>query len=96
MASQAARSAELLGQIAEQLRVPVEHFTRPQPEPPAETAPAAHIAALVFDPEGRRLAAAFAALPPQFRRSLADIAEAIRASSSVSLDERQQASGEHS
>ncbi|MCJ2051676.1 hypothetical protein [Methylobacterium sp. J-070] len=77
MSATRAPSAELLDRIAAALGVPVETFTAPTAEASTDTAPAAHIAVLVFDPEGRRFAAAFADLPPQGRKALADGAEAL-------------------
>ena len=71
-------TAELLNRIAAALGVPVATFSAPNPPAAADTAPAAHIAALVFDPEGRRFAAAFVELPPHSRKALADIAEICR------------------
>lgn len=81
-----ARSAELLDRIAAALRVPVATFTDTAPAPSTDTAPAAHIAALVFDPEGRRFAAAFVELPPHSRKALADIAEVCREATSAAAD----------
>lgn len=74
------RSIDLLRDIAATLRVPVEAFTAPQSE--ASVVPSAQIAEMLFSSDGLRLAASFSALPPQFQRSLADIAEAILASAS--------------
>ncbi len=75
------RSAELLGQIAQQLRVPVEHFTRSQPGAQADAEGAALlVAGMLRDPEGARLAAAFLALPARYRPSLASVAESLGAS----------------
>lgn len=71
------RSAELLDRIAAALGVPIATFTAPAKPASTDIAPAAHIAALVFDADGRRLAAAFAHLPPPARRSLANVAEAL-------------------
>jgi hypothetical protein len=72
------RSAALLGQIAAMLRVPVEHFTVPRREPAeAEQSPAVHVAALLLDPAGARLAAAFYRMPRDQRVSLANTAEVI-------------------
>lgn len=71
-----ARTTELLAQIADALGVPVATFTAPPP-PAAEIVPAAQIATLVFDPEGRRLAAAFARLTDHARTSLTNVAEAL-------------------
>ncbi|MBE7198380.1 MAG: hypothetical protein INR70_11335 [Parafilimonas terrae] len=77
-------TAELLDRIAAALGVPVETFTA-RPTPAASSnAVVDQVAALLVDPDGWRLAIAFDALPPQFRRSLADIAEAILASSTRS------------
>lgn len=73
-----AHSDELLDRIAAALGVSVEVFTAPIPKPVDDTAPAAHIAALVFDADGRRFAAAFVDLPPHSRKALADIAEVCR------------------
>ncbi|MCJ2067831.1 hypothetical protein MKK75_03240 [Methylobacterium sp. J-030] len=73
------RSAILLDRIAAALGVPVEVFTAPAALASPDTAPAAHIATLVFDPDGCRFAAAFVDLPPQGRKALADGAEALRA-----------------
>lgn len=73
------RSAELLDRIAAALGVPVEAFTAPAAAQSTDGTPAVHIATLVFDPDGRRFAAAFADLPPQGRKALADGAEALRA-----------------
>lgn len=86
MSAAVSRSADLLDRIAATLGVPVAAFIAPDPKPAADPAPAAQIATLLFDPDGRRLAATFSALPPQFRRSLADIAEAILTSASTSQD----------
>lgn len=74
-----AASADLLDRIASALGVPAASFRAPIPQAAADTAPAAHIAALVFDPDGRRLAAAFVDLPPHIRKALADTAEVARA-----------------
>lgn len=76
----ASRSTDLLLDIAATLHVPVETFTAPQPV--ASVVPSAQIAEMLFSPDGLRLAASFSVLPAQFRRSLADIAEAILASAS--------------
>lgn len=75
--SAASRSAELLDRIAATLGVPATAFTAPDPQPASDPAPAAHIAALVFDPDGRRFAAAFARLTPHARCALANSAEAL-------------------
>ena len=71
------RSAELLDRIAATLGVPVAAFTAADPTPAADPAPAALIAELVFDPNGRRLAAAFVRLGPNTRKAFADAAEAL-------------------
>lgn len=78
MSTAPARSAELLDRIAATLGVPVATFTAPASQPAPDTATAAHIAALVFDADGRRVAGAFAQLRPHTRRYLADLAEALR------------------
>lgn len=73
-----ARSTALLAQIAATLNVPVEHFTAPRREPTeAERSPAVQVAALLLDPEGARVAAAFAGLPRTFRVALANTAESL-------------------
>ncbi|MGX9980320.1 hypothetical protein [Methylobacterium fujisawaense] len=60
------------------LRVPVEHFTAPRHEPTAaEQSPSVHVAALLLDPEGARVAAAFYRMPRNQRVALANTAEAI-------------------
>lgn len=72
------RSGALLGQIAAMLHVPVEHFTAPYREPShAEESLSLHVAALLLDPEGARLAAAFYRMPRDQRVSLANTAEVI-------------------
>lgn len=72
------RSATHLMQIAAMLRVPVEHFTAPRREPTdAEQSPSVHVAALLLDPEGARVAAAFFRMPRNQRVALANTAEAI-------------------
>lgn len=76
-------SAALLAQIAATLHVPVEHFTAPPREPTeAERSPSVQVAALLLDPEGARLAAAFVALPRHSRTALANTAEALASVSS--------------
>lgn len=78
MNAASARSATHLAQIAAMLRVPVEHFTTPRREPSdAEQSPSLHVAALLLDPEGARVAAAFYRMPRDQRVSLANTAEAI-------------------
>ncbi|SDA13095.1 hypothetical protein SAMN02799622_00907 [Methylobacterium sp. UNC378MF] len=72
------RSGALLGQIAATLNLPVEHFTAPRRESPvAEQSPSVHVAALLLDPAGARLAAAFYRMPRDQRVSLANTAEVI-------------------
>ncbi|MET3485424.1 hypothetical protein [Methylobacterium sp. 1973] len=71
-------SATLLAQIAATLHVPVEHFIAPRREPTdAEQSPSVHVAALLLDPEGARVAAAFFRMPRNQRVALANTAEAI-------------------
>lgn len=69
-------SAELLDRIAAALGVPVEAFTASTSPANPDTAPAVHIATLVFDPDGRRFAAAFPRLSAQARKAFADSVEA--------------------
>lgn len=77
------RSPALLGQIAAMLRVPVETFTAPPRQPTeAERSPSVQVAALLLDPEGARLAAAFVALPRHSRTALANTAEVLASMSS--------------
>jgi len=72
------RSATLLAEIAATLNVPVEHFTAPRREPTdAEQSPSVHVAALLLDPEGARVAAAFYRMKRSHRVALANTAEAI-------------------
>lgn len=72
------RSTTLLAQIAATLNVPVEHFTAPRREPTeAERSPSVQVALLLLDPDGSRVATAFAALPRQMRLALANTAEAL-------------------
>lgn len=72
------RSTALLTQIAATLHVPVEHFTAPRREPTeAERSPSVQVALLLLDPDGSRVATAFAAMPRQMRLALANTAEAL-------------------
>lgn len=76
-------SAILLAQIAATLHVPLEHFSAPRREPTeAERSPSVQVAALLLDPEGARLAAAFVALPRHSRTALANTAEVLASMSS--------------
>lgn len=84
--SAASRSPELLDRIAATLGVPVDTFTAPQALLQTGDGPGAQIAALLFDPDGRRLAAAFVDLPPHTRKALADIAEVCRGCRAVEPD----------
>lgn len=78
MSAAVPRSTELLDRIATTLGVPVEHFTTPRREPiDAERSPSVHVAALLLDPEGARVAAAFYRMPRSHRVALANTAEAI-------------------
>ncbi|MBP2495003.1 hypothetical protein ABID82_005012 [Methylobacterium sp. PvP062] len=78
MSAAAPRSAAYLTQIAAMLHVPVEHFSAPRREPTAaEQSPSLHVAALLLDPEGARVAAAFFRMPRSQRVALANTAEAI-------------------
>jgi hypothetical protein len=71
-------TALLLDRIAATLRVPVETFTATRREPnEAERSPSVHLAALLLDPEGARVAAAFYRLPRGCRAALANTAEAL-------------------
>lgn len=71
-----ARSTDQLNRIAAALNVPVEAFTDPAARPAAGPAPGALVAALLFDPDGRRFAAAFPYLSAQARKAFADSVEA--------------------
>jgi|GEM_PF-3005433 len=73
------RSSQLLDQLAITLGVPVKTFAAQTTFAPSN-ASVEQVAALLVDFDGWRLAVAFEALPPQFRRSLADIADALIAS----------------
>jgi hypothetical protein len=74
----ASRSTGLLAEIAATLKVPVEHFTTPRREPTAaEQSPSVHVAAMLLDPEGARVAAAFYRMPRSHRVALENTAEAI-------------------
>lgn len=75
MTAAAPRSAELLDRIATTLGLPVEAFSRPHPDEAA-----LQFARMIADPAGRRLLAAFAAMPPHCRYGLANVAEVIVAS----------------
>ena len=66
------RSSEQLNRIAAVLGVPVEAFTAPIPQTADDTASGAHIAAMLFDPHGRQVAASWQHLPPQARKAFAD------------------------
>lgn len=72
------RSIALLAEIAATLDVPVEHFIAPRREPTeVERSPSVQVALLLLDPDGSRVATAFAALPRQMRLALANTAEAL-------------------
>lgn len=66
------RSAELLDRIAAALSVPVEAFGEPAQSTMSDTAAGAHIAAMLFDPHGRQVAASWPHLSPQARKAFAD------------------------
>lgn len=83
MSAAPSASAALLAQIAATLHLPVERFTAPPREPTeAERSPSVQVAALLLDPEGARLAAAFVALPRHSRTALANTAEVLASISS--------------
>ena len=66
------RSAEQLDRIAAVLGVPVEAFREPALPTMGDTATGAHIAAMLFDPHGRQVAASWLHLSPQARKAFAD------------------------
>lgn len=72
MSAVPSRSTEQLGRIAAVLGVPVEAFSEPPQPITGDTALGAHIAALLFDPHGRQVAAAWPHLSPQARKAFAD------------------------
>ena len=86
MTAPATRSAELLDRIASTLDLPVEAFNRPHPDDAA-----LQFARMIADPAGRRLLAAFAAMPPHCRSGLANVAEVIVAASPQAAVDGQEA-----
>lgn len=72
MSAAPSRSAEQLNRIAAALGLPVEAFTAAASPPAPNPAPGALVAALLFDPDGRRMASAWPHLSPQARKAIAD------------------------